>query len=275
MKIDYVSDVHLNHWMIWTNNQTKWEMRTRQLANRLIENGNGEILIIAGDFSEWNCQSIWFLNEVAKSYERVYFTYGNHDLYILTKHQKKKYNDSLGRLNQLIEEASSIPNVVPLIKSIDKYKGVLFAGDAMWYLPKSTKDWDFFFNVSNDSRHIMINGYHNDDAARLMWKESQNWYDTLEAVNIDVFVSHIPPVENPLRLFKADPLYQTEVPFINAKHWICGHDHQQGSFKKEGVSFHMNCIGYPQEYDKRPRVNEIPWYKCDTIKKYELRTIEI
>ncbi|WP_099301958.1 metallophosphoesterase family protein [Bacillus sp. Marseille-P3800] len=273
MKIDYVSDIHINHWMLWTQNQKKWEQRTRQLANRLIENGNGEVLIVAGDFSEWNDQSIWFLEEVAKSYERVYFTYGNHDLYLLSKSQRKKYGDSIGRLKDLVERASSIPNVQPLVKSADEYKGVKFAGDAMWYLPKSTKDWDFFFNVSNDSNHIMVNGYHNDDATRLMWKESQNWYDTLEGQHIDVFVSHVPPVHNPFTYFEPNSLYQTDVPFINAKHWICGHDHQQGSFEKAGVNFHMNCIGYPSEYDRYPELNKLPYYYCDTHKTYEVKTI--
>lgn len=89
MKIDYVSDLHINHWIPWSNNQLKWEKRTRKIVNRLISNGNGEVLIIAGDFTEWNQQAIWVLDEVAKQYEKVYFTYGNHDLYLLSKSQKE------------------------------------------------------------------------------------------------------------------------------------------------------------------------------------------
>ena len=95
MKIDYASDLHFNHWMVWTENQLKWEKRTKQLTQRLIENGNGEVLILAGDFSEWNCQSIWILEEAAQHYEKVYFTFGNHDyrdmrLYLLYARQRLK-----------------------------------------------------------------------------------------------------------------------------------------------------------------------------------------
>lgn len=69
-------------------NQIKWEKRTREIVNRLISNGNGEVLVIAGDFTEWNQQTLWVLDEAAKQYEKVYFTYGNHDLYLLSKSQK-------------------------------------------------------------------------------------------------------------------------------------------------------------------------------------------
>ncbi|MEC3034865.1 metallophosphoesterase, partial [Bacillus thuringiensis] len=159
MKIDYASDLHANHWMLWTNNQMKWESRTRELTRKLIENGNGEVLILPGDFSEWNQQSLWILDEAAKHYERVYFTVGNHDMYLISGSQKKKYKDSIGRINELIEKASEIPNVVPLVKNVDTYKGKVFAGDVLWYIPKSQADREFLRNVSNDSSYISINGY--------------------------------------------------------------------------------------------------------------------
>lgn len=65
--------VNCDYWMLWTNNQTKWESRTRELTRKLIENGNGEVLILPGDFSEWNQQSLWILDEAARHY-RIYDT---------------------------------------------------------------------------------------------------------------------------------------------------------------------------------------------------------
>ena len=38
MKIDYVSDLHINHWIPWDNDQIKWERRTREIIRRLISN---------------------------------------------------------------------------------------------------------------------------------------------------------------------------------------------------------------------------------------------
>ncbi|AWD87906.1 MULTISPECIES: metallophosphoesterase family protein [Bacillus] len=275
MKIDYVSDLHINHWIPWNNNQIKWERRTREIIRRLISNGNGEVLIIAGDFTEWNQQTLWVLDEVAKQYEKVYFTYGNHDLYLLSKNQQRKYSDSLGRVHDLIQKAADINNVTPLIKSTDTYKGKAFAGDVMWYLPKGNEGWDFFKGVSNDSNYISLNGYNKEDGVRAMWKESMDWYDTLENSHIDVFVSHVPPVHNPCSPFEPNSCYMVDLPFINAEHWICGHDHLQAEFYIEGTSFHMNCIGYPYDYDMYPRVNEIPGNQVDTYKTFELKTFEI
>lgn len=275
MKIDFVSDLHVNHWMMWTNNQLKWEKRTRSFANKLIENGNGEVLIIAGDFSEWNCQALWVLDECAKQYERVYFTYGNHELYLLTKSQKKKYNDSMGRLDELINLASNIDNVYPLVKTVETYKGKVFAGDVMWYLPKSMEDWNFFRNVSNDSEHIFINGYSREDAVRKMWKESMDWYETIEDKHIDVFVSHVPPIHNPYSPFDPNALYMVDVPFINTENWICGHDHMQRQFVKAGVNFHMNAIGYPQHYNKYPKRNVVPQGEIDDYKTFGIKTFDV
>lgn len=275
MKIDYVSDLHFNHWMLWTNNQLKWEKRTRELTNRLIENGNGEVLVIAGDFGEWNCQALWILDECAKSYKKVYFTYGNHDLYLLSKGQRRKYKDSIGRLNDLIDKATKINNVVPLIKTVDIYNGKVFAGDMMCYLPRSFKDWQFFRESSNDSNYIFINGYTKEDGIRNMWKESQNWYESIEDTDVDVFVSHVPPIHNPYSPFEPNMLYMVDVPYINAKNWIFGHEHMQSNFSRVGVNFYMNAIGYPQHYDKYPRKNTIPEHIIDTYKSFEIKTFEI
>jgi 3',5'-cyclic AMP phosphodiesterase CpdA len=274
MKVDYVSDLHFNHWMRWTDNQLKWEKRTRALANRLTRKGNGEVLVIAGDFGEWNCQAKWILDEVSKSYERIYWTFGNHDLYLLSKSQRKKYVDSINRLNELIEMTSYLENVVPLIRNTDMYKGKVFVGDAMWYLPKTLEDWEFYLGVSNDSKCIRINGYTQTDIPRYLHKQSMDWYDTIEGLNPDVFVSHVPPVHNPHSPFEPNGCYMVDTPFIEADHWICGHDHLQFEFEKVGVKFHMNAIGYAHDYDKYI-VNTIPSSICDTYKLFDIKTFEI
>ena len=66
----------------------------------------------------------------------------------------------------------------------------------------------------------------------------------------------------------------TDVPFINANHWICGHDHQQVDFEKAGVHFHMNAIGYIDEYEGYRR-NEIPpTENVNSNKRFGVKTIE-
>lgn len=275
MKIDFVSDLHFNHWVTWIKNQIRWEERTKQLTNQLIKNGNGEVLIIAGDFSEWNCQAFWILEECAKHYERVFYTYGNHDLYLLSKSQKKKYIDSLGRLNELIRMSSKLQNVVPLVKNTVSYKGKTFAGDVMWYLPKDENDWQFFRDISNDFNYIDIKGFSKEEGIRKMWEDSNEWYKTLEDTCIDVFVSHVPPIQNSYMKYATNSLYMVEVPFLNAKHWVCGHNHVQTQFVENGVNFHMNAIGYPEEHRKITRKNTVSKEIIDDTKSFGLKTFEI
>lgn len=275
MKVDFVSDLHFNHWMTWIPNQLKWQRRTRELTQRLIENGNGEVLVIAGDFGEWNNQASWILEECARKYERVYFTYGNHDLYLLSKSQKNKYIDSMKRLDDLIEKVSHIDNIVPLNKTVDIYKGKVFAGDMMCYLPKTVDDWNFFRQESNDSVYINLYGHTRENGIRKMWKDSQDWYASIEHVKPDVFVSHVPPIHSPFSQYEPNNLYLVDVPYINAKNWIFGHDHYQKQFFLDDVMFHTNAIGYPETYTNYKKRNTIPEAIVDIHKKFGLRTFEI
>lgn len=81
MKIIYGSDIHINHWLPFINNQERWEKRTKSWVDILCKRSPGDVLVLAGDFSEMNRQTIWILEVASQHYERVYWTFGNHDLY--------------------------------------------------------------------------------------------------------------------------------------------------------------------------------------------------
>lgn len=264
MKVDYVSDIHINHWVPFIMNQLKWEKRTRDFVRRLLRKGNGEVLILAGDFSEINAQTIWVLDEASKHYEMVYWTFGNHDLYLLSKKDNKKYkNHSLNRVTEIIEKTAHLANVVPLIQRTHTFKGKTFAGDALWYLPKTMEDWEFYRNVSNDSAYIKHNeAWTMDDVARVLYKSSADWYDSLEGQDIDVMATHVSPVHPSISPYTPNGCYYSSVPFLAAQHWVCGHSHLQGEFQKAGTTFYMNCVGYPDAYSDA-RAFELPGDKVD------------
>lgn len=276
MNIDNVSDIHINHWVPFITNQLKWEQRTRAFVKRLLRNGTGEVLVLAGDFGESNIQTIWLLDEASKHYEMVYWTFGNHDLYLLSKNDTKRYvNHSLNRVDEVIQKTSHLKNVVPLIKNVHEFKGKRFAGDALWYLPKTMADWEFYRNVSNDSAYILLNeAWNMEDVARLLYKSSADWYDTLEKEDIDVMVTHIPPVHPPISPYEPNGCYHTTVPFLAAPHWVCGHVHLQGEFQKAGTHFHLNCIGYPQSYSNA-RAFELPGDNVDETLTIDIKTFRI
>lgn len=275
MKVDYVTDLHVNHWMIFVSNQLKWEARTREWARYLIRNGTVEVLVVAGDFSEVNAQTVWVLDELSKHYERVYWTFGNHDLYLLSKKDRKRYGDSRGRLMDLVEKTAYLENIVPLIRSVDTFKGVCFAGDALWYLPKTQEDWAFYMGTSNDSRFIELHSaWSPKNVAMQLHKESADWYDTLEGQEIDVMVTHVPPVHPTLSHYPPNACYNTSVPFLASTKWICGHDHLQGTFEKAGTTFYMNGIGYPGAY-KNAKPHQLPTDDIDPLLTFGVQTLEV
>lgn len=275
MIVDYISDIHINHWITFRNNQFKWERMTRKFTRKLIENKKGEVIIIAGDFSEFNNQSLWVLDELSKYYNRVYYTFGNHDLYLITNNQKKKYKDSIGRLNELISKSLFIKNVVPLIKTMDTYKGITFAGDAMWYAPQSLQDWSFYTRESNDSNYISIKGEDKYSLVKKLYNDSIMWYNELEDEEIDVFVSHVPPVNNPDSKYSPNGCYSTVVPYLVADKWVCGHQHEQSEFYKAGTSFFMNPLGYPSEHCFYPKENVIPKGRTDMWKTFGVKSFTV
>ncbi|NPC92845.1 hypothetical protein HOO54_11530 [Bacillus sp. WMMC1349] len=253
MKVDYASDLHMNHHVPFMKDQLKWEARTREWAKNILRTGYGSVLIIAGDFSEWNRQAFWFLEEASSIYEKVFFVTGNHDYYLISKNRKRKYKDSKARQQALIESSANLTNVQPLNRDVISYNGKTFAGDSLWYIPKTPDEWLFFFNESNDSNYIyLIDRYPygfttKEEEVHFLYQEAMDWYNTLSGKNIDLMVSHIPPVHPPISPFARNACYDCPVSFLAAKTWICGHQHIQGDFEKAGTLFWMNAIGYPIE----------------------------
>ena len=132
MIIEYMSDFYINHWIPFTKNQLKWEDRTRKFVRSLFMDAEGDVLVVAGDFSESNNQSVWVLEELSERFKRVYWTYGNHDMYLLSKRDHKRFNGYYERrVNDLVERTDHLANVVCLNKIVDVYEGVTFVDGVM------------------------------------------------------------------------------------------------------------------------------------------------
>ena len=246
MRVDYVSDVHISHYVPFSYSQEKWEKRTKQWTKELLKDKKGEVLIVAGDMSEWNQQSTWFFEECSVHYERVYFTVGNHDYYLMSRNQLNKYGNSKNRVNELIENLSHLDNIIPLNGNVDTYKGVVFAGHSLWYKLETEFERYWYKENSNDSRKIFYQeGYK--ESHELLYEESMEFYNSLDGIDIDVFVSHIPPMDPPFSQYPYNACYAAPVPFLVGKHWVCGHQHVQGTFKFDETTFYMNPLGYPSE----------------------------
>lgn len=248
MKISYISDLHLDFWIPFIPSQDKWESRTKDFIRKLIETDKGEreVLCLGGDYSHFNNQTKWMLQEFSKVYERVFLIFGNHDFYLISKNQENKYkNHSFNRIKEIDDFAIwSLHNVVPLIEGrVIEYKGIRFGGDTMWYPLKTTEQKVFFNNISNDSK--LIKGFN----IELEHLNSISNYETMmyDRGGIDIMLSHVPLCYIKSHShYNSTSCYYTPVPEI-PKYVIQAHSHEREIYTKDESLLYMNCMGYPED----------------------------
>lgn len=246
MKIHYASDIHADFWIPFQKNQNKWEKNTRLFAEATIPKKDGDVLIVAGDLSNLNRQSMWLLEVWQQYYEQIFTVLGNHDYYLESGNQSKKYKyNSLNRIKELKDFIVKFENIKLLeeFKPI-VYKGRVFAGDTAWYPVKTEEEKLFFNDVSNDSK--LIKGFNILEA----FDKCQQDYKQLDKA--DVIITHVPPIQFcSHETYGNTACYLTRFDEFKAPTWIAGHCHDVGVYQDEGTNttnttVYTNAFGYPE-----------------------------
>lgn len=243
MQVDYISDLHLDFYIKHNGDYKKWEVKTHEFLKSLLPNKQGEILTIAGDLSHYNIQSFWAVEFFSKVYEHVFVTFGNHDYYLVSNGQRKKYkNNSVNRVAELYFMLSEIGNVTVLQDfEVKEYKGYKIAGSTSWYPLTEFKDYNFFKTHSNDS--VLIAGL---DIKYENYREHEK-YKAME--DVDILVTHVPPIMiDSHHIYGESSCYLNELKDIKANYHVFGHCHEQAIYNKAGIRFSINALGYPQEW---------------------------
>ena len=251
MKVSYVSDIHGDFHSPFHKSQEKWEKHTKEFINKLIETDEGdkEVLIIAGDISHFNRQTIWILESFAEHYNKIFMIYGNHCMYLVSKNQESKYkNNSMNRiieLKNMIESSPSLTNVFFFTgqEAPQIYKGVRFYGNPLWYPLETIHQKMFFSNISNDSN--LIKGVNIQE----LHEQNINHYNYwIEQTGWDVVFSHFPVINiDSHEKYNSTACYLTRVKDMTGQAHIFGHSHEQKVYEKPYGTFYMNAIGYPEE----------------------------
>lgn len=243
MKVDYFSDIHVNHW-VGKFEDVVWERKTKTFLRSMTGLGSGDVIIFAGDFSEYNKQTIWILEVLSELYEKVFFVFGNHDYYIIDG----QFETSFDRIKDIELKINHLRNISCLNNKAVHHKGYTFAGSTLWYALKTPFDWQYYNSFSMDSKYIVgKQSEYKDHVQDMLHVKDKRWYKSMYNTQIDVMVSHLPPINPPFAVHKPNPLFYTEVDFLLAKHWVFGHQHLEGTFEKAGTNFYVNDIGYPNE----------------------------
>ena len=251
--VDYVSDLHLAHYLKPAKNTGFSEKNIKNfISKKIASKAKGEILIIAGDLSEFIQSNIFFLNECTKYYKKVLYIAGNHEYYlswIIGMEMQKRYQVSSNKIKDIISLLKDNENVVfldsnePKYHGLYNYNGFTIAGDTLWYCPKSIKDWYFYLIDSNDSHLIKKKNESQISKIKRMHQVSMQWYDSLPDY-VDLIATHVPPLHNPHSPKAKNGCYFTPVKTIKTDTWIYGHDHIKASFHKDGCRFLSNPWGY-------------------------------
>ena len=251
LKVDYVSDLHLSFYLkCYEKGYNKRDMEIF-VEEKIRSQVQGEILVIAGDISEYVESAVSFLEMCSRHYEKVFFVAGNHEYYlsrIMAPEVREEFNgrsfNKIVKIRELDQDSDKIEFLDSSCQNqgIAEYKGFTIAGDTMWYVPKSLKDWFFYYVLSNDSRLIRSERSAKERIEKLNLYSSC-WYECLPE-NVDLIISHIPPTSNPKSKHQNNACYNNDLKNFKSKTWIYGHDHTEADFYKEGTRFVSNPWGY-------------------------------
>ena len=261
MTIDIISDIHLDFYARFNR------VKTEAFFEKLIKSKRDkifEVLVIAGDIGHYNDDNLYLIELLSKHYEKIFITWGNHDLYLLSSQYKEKYNyNSFNRLNEFKEMVKDIENVSFLDGQKVEYKGKIFWGSGLWYNVTSLEHW---INYMNDAKYIYDKkeGYKivlpydyypitfNFDTSKLYKKE----YEKIKNLDYsDVIITHIPPIKIFDNYDLGDNYYFADygkeiIEKIQPKLWIFGHIHAKTYKKFKGCELIANPLGYPEENDR-------------------------
>ena len=271
MKIDYVSDTHLDFYSKSTNPQdSKFSSRIAEFIDGMMPDGNvGEVLIVAGDTGHYNSQNKEFFRQMKEIYKEVIVVSGNHDLYLITDSQRKKYEYQSTQRTDELQKDCEVLGVHYLDGNIITIDGIRFGGCAGWYdlpTPADIRHWKQAMNDSNliyDSYPVQL-AYAYQRNSRPDW-DTQAYYEgqlqklkDVSKEGCDILINHIsqviPPNDVIPEHFKNDPgniFYYVDnediVKSSGAKFYLYGHTHDEHIWERDGIQMRCNPFGYPME----------------------------
>lgn len=263
MKIDYTSDTHFDFYI--HESKSASASRVEAFIKRYFKfqtKQRGEVLIVAGDLGHYNRQNVDFLTHIKEliGYKAIITVLGNHDRYLLTRAQKKKYkNSSEARIAELKEMIATTDGIYLLDGNVVEIDGVKFGGAMGWadgsIGSSSTERKQYLFEETmNDYKKIAKekNGF---DGSFNYFFQSE--YEKLDSIadKSDIMISHFVPLPSMLTDNKTDELdnfycFNGEelLRKTTAKYWIFGHKHCRLEANAHRVQLLSSPLGYKEQF---------------------------
>lgn len=281
MTVAYCSDTHLDFWCRETNTQNpKFKKQLKQYLDNvlLIEKKDADVIIVAGDIGHYFKQDTEFLLELRKFYKHVIVTYGNHDMYLVSKSIQSKYmHDSMNRVREMKRWCAEQDNIHFLDGNSVVIDGVCFAGSSMMWdisyaeslhpgisMGEVLGHWENIMNDANlifqdGRRQVRIptayGGSYTEPSFKPLehWEKQRTKLDNIEYC--DIMISHYGPKipDNLLERYKdiTTTFYYfdglEDIERLGCKKWIFGHTHVSIDEMYKQCNLLCNPIGYPGE----------------------------
>ena len=293
MKIDYISDIHIDFRVREMNpNSPKIKKQVKELIEEIgISNSKSDVLIIAGDLGHYFSQDSEFLLQCKEIYKHIILVRGNHDMYLVSKSQQSKYLFKSENRYLELKRFCSNNDIHYLDGNVICIDGIKIGGLGMsWdksFLDTITDTSDdevneLFIRYMNDARLIMdgepyyIPMAYGSSVYRSTFKHKDYFIKELDKLKniepVDIMVTHYYPLSSYLpvtypKQYKEDvcsTFYmfngEQELKRINPKYWIFGHMHKEYDFFFDNTNLLCNPLGYPGErtYGKVKTI-EILW----------------
>lgn len=255
IKIDIVSDLHIDQWSLKYN--IKYPCGEVVESPFIFRETNADYLIIAGDISDSLEDSLKYLDAISKFYKKIFFVDGNHE-------HTYYYPDIYPR--SYIKDSIKNDKIVFLPKTPYRIDDTIIIGISGW--------WDY---DNNNSKLINENLNYFDkwiptltrqdnitfinNSIKAAKEECDHLEKYLKKYNNDYTIRNIIIVTHtiPLKRFCNKERLATEfnsgferlLKYDKISHWIFGHTHEQWNEKHEGINFVSNPRGRPEDYRKR------------------------
>lgn len=238
MLFDYISDLHIPFY-------ANGKKEINQFIDGLIEREPTEILILAGDISEKNEDIIWTLEAFSKYYEKIFFVFGNHDLYMTTRKEVEKYEGDSNLKIQAVKDYFNGHDVVTILDNeMVYYEGLSIAGSRNWYSLKRPEDEAFWRNNMADSKYIYPKTM---EASEEMHRVDMEFLTSLPK-DLDILITHVPPVYISKSGYEPNGcFYNYDRNLPEPKVWFAGHQHSQIVTFIGDTWLCMSPYGYPGE----------------------------
>jgi predicted phosphodiesterase len=233
MKIQYISDIHLEHY------------------NKLPKiKPIGDILILAGDIG-YPFSSIYkdFLIHMNKIFKKVFLITGNHEFYSCGKNEGKIMEEIDDYIKSIIFD-NNLNNISYLDNSYEDYEGIRFCGTTLWTQITNTNYLINDFKIIKDMTIDLRN--------ELFTNSCEFIDDTINKSTIPIVMitHHIPSHKLIHSIFQTDEYKNYNQCYASncetffkepIKIWIYGHTHKESNIEINNIKFLCNPRGYPNE----------------------------